>query len=177
MASSTLLSRWLARSDDPRTMAKDPRGETSWRDAVAAADGVADALLDGRRSLEGERIALLVSPGADFVISMFGILRASGCLVVLSPVHPPPETTYFCADAAVRTVIASPDLAPPPSSPGTDGGTLPGANPTIDNPSSAANGNNVVVGGCSMAGTPDIAPVALLLVALALRGSRRSPTA
>jgi malonyl-CoA/methylmalonyl-CoA synthetase len=111
MPSSTLLSRWLARSDDPRIMARDPRGETTWRAAIDAADRVATALLDGRRSLEGERVALLVSPGADFVACMFGVLRAGGCLVVLSPVHPPPETAYFCADAHVRTVIASPELA------------------------------------------------------------------
>jgi malonyl-CoA/methylmalonyl-CoA synthetase len=43
---------------------------------------------------------------------MFGVLRAGGCLVVLSPLHPPPETAYFCSDAHVRTVIASPELAP-----------------------------------------------------------------
>ncbi len=111
MTSSTLLARWLSRSGEARTMARDARGETSWRDAIAAGDRVAAALLDGRRSLEGKRVALLVSPGADFLACMFGVLRAGGCLVVLSPLHPPPETAYFCADAHVRTVIASPDLA------------------------------------------------------------------
>ncbi|HEX4447786.1 MAG TPA: AMP-binding protein, partial [Polyangiaceae bacterium] len=108
---STLLARWLQRSDDRRVMARDPRGETAWDHAVAAADRVATALLDGRRSLEGERVGLLVSPGADFVACMFGVFRAGGCLVVLSPLHPAPETAYFCADARVRTVIASPELA------------------------------------------------------------------
>jgi malonyl-CoA/methylmalonyl-CoA synthetase len=111
MASSTLLTRWLARSDDARAVVRDARGETAWRDAVAAADRVAASLLDGRRSLEGERVAMLVTPGADFLSCMFGVLRAGGCLVVVSPLHPPPETAYFCADAQVRTVIASPELA------------------------------------------------------------------
>ncbi len=111
MAFSTLLTRWLARSDDARPIARDATGETSWRDAIAAADRVAAALLDGRRSLEGERVAMLVSPGAEFLTCMFGVLRAGGCLVVLSPLHPPPETAYFCGDAHVRTVIASADLA------------------------------------------------------------------
>src|SRR5580698_11176401 len=111
MASSTLLTRWLSRSDDARAIARDATGETAWRDAIAAADRVAAALLDGRRSLEGERVALLVSPGADFLACMFGVLRAGGCLVVLSPLHPPPETAYFCADARVRTVVSSPELA------------------------------------------------------------------
>jgi malonyl-CoA/methylmalonyl-CoA synthetase len=111
MASSTLLTRWLARSDEAGAIARDGRGETAWRDAIAAADRVAATLLQGRRSLEGERVALLASPGADFLACMFGVLRAGGCLVVLSPLHPPPETAYFCDDAHVRTVIASPDLA------------------------------------------------------------------
>jgi malonyl-CoA/methylmalonyl-CoA synthetase len=111
MAFSTLLTTWLRRTDETRAIARDARGETTWRDSIAAADRVAAALLDGRRSLEGERVALLVTPGADFLACMFGVLRAGGCLVVLSPLHPPPETAYFCADAHVRTVIASPELA------------------------------------------------------------------
>lgn len=111
MAFSTLLTRWLSRSQEARAIARDARGETAWRDAIAAADRVAASLLDGRRSLEGERVALLVTPGADFLACMFGVLRAGGCLVVLSPLHPPPETSYFCADAHVRTVIASPEFA------------------------------------------------------------------
>jgi malonyl-CoA/methylmalonyl-CoA synthetase len=111
MASSTLLARWLRRSDEARAIARDASGETSWREAIAAAERVAAALLEGRRSLDGERVALLVAPGADFLACMFGVLRAGGCLVVLSPLHPPPETAFFCADAHVRTVVASPELA------------------------------------------------------------------
>ena len=113
MAPSTLLARWLVRAGDARAIAREARGETAWRDAVAAAERVAATLLrlDGRASLEGERVAMLVAPGVDFLVCMFGVLRAGGCLVVLSPVHPAPETLYFCDDAKVRTVIASPELA------------------------------------------------------------------
>jgi malonyl-CoA/methylmalonyl-CoA synthetase len=110
LAASPLLDRWLARAGDSRTLVRDDSGTTTWRDATAAADRVAGALLAGRRSLEGERVALLVAPGADFVTSFFGVLRAGGCVVVLSPIHPLPETSYFCADAGVRTIIASPSL-------------------------------------------------------------------
>jgi len=108
---STLLSRWLARADDDRVAFVDPSGVTRWPAIVDAADRVAVALLAGRRSLEGERVALLVSPGADFLAAFFGVLRAGGAVVVLSPLHPLPETRYFCDDAGVRTVIASVDLA------------------------------------------------------------------
>jgi malonyl-CoA/methylmalonyl-CoA synthetase len=105
----SVLSRWLARSGDERPVVRDIRGVTTWSQAIDAADRVAHALLDGRRSLDGERVALLASPGAEFVSCMFGVFRAGGCLVVLSPLHPFPETAYFCADAQVKTVLASPD--------------------------------------------------------------------
>jgi len=111
MGDSRILARWLGRAGDTRPIAHDASGTTTWREAVAQADRVAGALLEGRTSLEGARIALLVSPGADFIVSLFGVLRAGGCVVVLSPLHPPPETTYFCADAGVETIITSPELA------------------------------------------------------------------
>jgi malonyl-CoA/methylmalonyl-CoA synthetase len=78
---------------------------------VDAADRVAAGLLVGRRSLEGERVALLVEPGAEFVACFFGVLRAGGCVVVLSPIHPPPETAFFCANAGIHAVVVSPALA------------------------------------------------------------------
>ncbi|HLK39929.1 MAG TPA: AMP-binding protein [Polyangiaceae bacterium] len=111
MTDSPLLARWLARADDPRPIAHDAGGTTAWAQAVHRADRIACGLLDGRASLEGERVALLVSPGAAFVECLFGVLRAGGCAVILSPIHPPPETSYFCGDAGVRTVIVSRDFA------------------------------------------------------------------
>src|SRR5579883_2372948 len=111
MASSPLLSRWLARASDPRAAVHDARGEASWRELVTTAERAAAALLGDRRSLEGERVALMVSPGAAFVSTFFGVLRAGGVAVVLSPLHAPRETRFFCDDAGVRTVVASPELA------------------------------------------------------------------
>jgi len=110
---SPLLATWLARAGDPRPAVHDAHGTTSWAQAIERADRVASALLHGRASLEGERVALLVSPGAgaEFAACFFGVLRAGGVVVVLSPLHPPPETRYFCDDAGVRTVITSADLA------------------------------------------------------------------
>jgi malonyl-CoA/methylmalonyl-CoA synthetase len=108
---SQLLSRWLARCDDERPLAYDAAGVTTWREMGKGADRAATALLGGRASLEGERIALLISAGATFVSNFFGVLRAGGTAVVLSPLHPPPEVKYVCDDARVRTVVASADLA------------------------------------------------------------------
>jgi malonyl-CoA/methylmalonyl-CoA synthetase len=112
-STSTLVGRWLARADDRRATPAvfEPDSATSWPDVVAGAERVAGALLAGRRSLEGERVALLVPGGASFLASFFGVVRAGGVAVVLSPLHPPPETKYLCDDAGVRTVIASSSLA------------------------------------------------------------------
>ena len=108
---SQLVARWLARAGDERTAVYEAESAKSWRDVVAGADEVAGGLLAGRRSLEGERIALYLAGGASFLGCFFGVLRAGGVVVVLSPLHPSPETKYVCDDAGVRTVITSAALA------------------------------------------------------------------
>jgi malonyl-CoA/methylmalonyl-CoA synthetase len=109
MPDSPLLARWLARRSEDAVAVHDAGGPTRWGELVDASDRIAAGLLAGRASLDGERVALLVTPGAAFVASLFGVLRAGGAAVVLSPLHPPPEARYFCEDAAVHVVIASPD--------------------------------------------------------------------
>jgi malonyl-CoA/methylmalonyl-CoA synthetase len=64
-----------------------------------------------RATLGGERVALLVEPGARFVEAFFGVLSAGGCVVVLSPAHPVLETKYFCDDADANAIIVSPSFA------------------------------------------------------------------
>lgn len=66
---------------------------------------MAEEILNGRESLGGERVALLIAPGAEFVSSLYGVLLAGGTVVVLSPLHPPAETSYFCSDANVQTMV------------------------------------------------------------------------
>ncbi|HXX67824.1 MAG TPA: AMP-binding protein [Polyangiaceae bacterium] len=108
---SSLLARWLARVDDARCAVAAPEGPVPWIEIVERADCVASALLAGRGSLEGERVALLLAPGAAIVASLFGVLRAGGAVVMLSPGHPARETSYYCEDAEVSTVITSRSLA------------------------------------------------------------------
>jgi malonyl-CoA/methylmalonyl-CoA synthetase len=111
MPDSAIVTRWLSRASDSRIVAYDAVGATRWRDAVSRSGRVAAALLAGRRSLAGERVGLFLSPGAEFLACFFGVLRAGGVAVVLSPAHPPPETRYLCEDAGVRRVLVSPELA------------------------------------------------------------------
>jgi malonyl-CoA/methylmalonyl-CoA synthetase len=72
---------------------------------------VAAALTKGGPLEPGERVALLVQPSAEFVSAFFGVLLAGGCVVVLSPLHPAPESRYFCGDGGVRTALVSAPLA------------------------------------------------------------------
>ncbi len=109
---STLIDRWLARAADEHTAILGATSASSYADVVARSGHVAAALLGARATLDGERVAILVGPGAAFVEAFFGVLLAGGCVVVLSPLHPAPETRYFCDDAEVRTVLVSDDLAP-----------------------------------------------------------------
>ena len=115
---STLTSRWLDLATETRTAVYDTTGAHDYASVVARSISVASALLAGdgqgaepRSSLRGERVAILVGPGAPFVEAFFGVLLAGGCAVVLSPLHPAPETRYFCDDAEVRTVLVSADQA------------------------------------------------------------------
>jgi malonyl-CoA/methylmalonyl-CoA synthetase len=94
-----------------RVLAYEGGVATTYRTVAERAERVASTLLGERTSLDGERVALLVAPGAAFVEAFFGVLSAGGCVVVLSTLHPPAETAYFCDDAQVRTIIVSPDLA------------------------------------------------------------------
>ena len=83
----------------------DERGEHGYDDLRARAASVA-AFLGDRR---GKRVALLASPGAEFVSALFGIFSSGACGLVLSPLHPAAETSYFCADADVDLVLVTAD--------------------------------------------------------------------
>jgi malonyl-CoA/methylmalonyl-CoA synthetase len=115
---SPLLARGhrFAARDAPAII--DGAGTHTYREIDAGARRVAAWLLESggsvppathaKKTLEGERVALLLEPGADFVSAFFGVLLAGGCVVVLSPLHPPAEMNYFADDSHARTVLTSP---------------------------------------------------------------------
>src|SRR5262245_31739015 len=106
---SRLLDRFVARANDQRTGVVDDAGEHPFRQIVRGALGVA-AALDTPEAHPDERVALFIHPSAEFISAFFGTLLARRCVVVLSPLHPAPESAYFCADADVRTVLVSAPL-------------------------------------------------------------------
>ena len=111
-AESPLLTRWLARAGDPgarpsTTAAVSPPGPRR----SSASERVASALLDGRRSLDGERVALLVSPGAAFVACFFGVLRAGGASSCSRRCTRRRRRGTSATTRACGRVVASSDLA------------------------------------------------------------------
>jgi malonyl-CoA/methylmalonyl-CoA synthetase len=107
---SSLLARWRLHATTARPAVIDASATHTYRVVDERAHRVASALLQGRASLSGERIGLLIAAEAAFVEAFFGVLLAGGVVVVLSPLHPAPETTYFCDDAEVTTLVVSPEL-------------------------------------------------------------------
>jgi malonyl-CoA/methylmalonyl-CoA synthetase len=101
------LTRVLAPSLHTKPCLRDAAGVRSYADVGDDALRVANALGEAGDA----RIAVLAPPGPAFLAGFFGVLAAGGCVVVLSPLHPPPETKYFCDDAEVRTILVSRELA------------------------------------------------------------------
>lgn len=106
MTASALLADWISNLPDS-TAVLDDSGAHSYASIARHAYGIAAALGDRSKS----RVAILVSPGADFVASLVGAWLAGACVVVLSPLHPPAETSYFLADSHADAILVSPDLA------------------------------------------------------------------
>jgi malonyl-CoA/methylmalonyl-CoA synthetase len=106
---SPLLTRWRTLAQSSRVAVFDADGAHTYRAIDVRAHRVATVLLERagqrRASLEGARVAILVAPGSAWVEAFFGVLLAGGCVVVLSPLHPAPESAYFLADAEAATVI------------------------------------------------------------------------
>ena len=91
----------IAIVDGPRTL--------DYAGLDAASIRAADVLLAGRDDLREERIAFLVAPGIDWVVTQWAIWRAGGIAVPLAPSHPPPELARVIEDSSASLVIVDND--------------------------------------------------------------------
>src|SRR5262249_22552872 len=105
---SPLVSQ-LARFASPRPAIEDDTESLSFEQLFDASERLARALCGGAPSLEGQRVALLASPGAAWVAAFFGVLLAGGTAVPLSPAYPPAELAWFARDAGATTALVSDD--------------------------------------------------------------------
>lgn len=87
-------------------------GEVTYQQLLDRSGSTAAALLDSAADLHEARVALLVSPGSDYVAAQWGIWRAGGITVPLSLSGTEYEWEYTLTDSAVAVVI-------------TDAATLP----------------------------------------------------
>ena len=105
----TLTELWSAvRASEDTAIIHDDRAH-SFASIDAQAASIA-AWLRSEGLHPGERVAIDCPPGAFFVAAFFGVLRAGGCVIVLSPQHPRAETEYFLGDAHVRMVLRDRDV-------------------------------------------------------------------
>jgi len=78
----------------------------TYGDLLDRSERVAAALLDGRASLDGARVAFMVPPGWEYVAAQWGVWRAGGVAVPLAVSHPETELEYVVTDADAETVIS-----------------------------------------------------------------------
>jgi len=108
---SPFVDRLSMLASSPRIAVEDDHVQRSYIDLLERALQARAALCQGARSLEGERVALLLSPGTAWVEAFLGVLLAGGVALPLSPLYPPAELAWFLEDSGARRLIVSDDLA------------------------------------------------------------------
>jgi malonyl-CoA/methylmalonyl-CoA synthetase len=109
---SPLLARLHALASSDRLAVEDDLVRRSFAELHDRALRARAALCEGRPSLEGRRVAILVSPGAAWVEAFLGVVLGGGVALPLSPLYPPGELAWFGDDAGADTLVFSADLAP-----------------------------------------------------------------
>ena len=79
----------------------------TYRTVISRAEKIAALLLGERKDLEEDRVSFMVTPGVDYVATLWGIWQAGGVAVPLCLSHPPPSLKYVLEDAGSQAVIAS----------------------------------------------------------------------
>ncbi|WP_437632625.1 AMP-binding protein [Sorangium sp. So ce854] len=116
---SPLTERLARIGSSARTAIEDDRGRTTFAELTERALRVRGALLASTsrgadaspRSLEGERIILLVPPGAAWASAFLGVVLAGGIALPLSALYPPAELAWLANDAGVRRILVGDELA------------------------------------------------------------------
>jgi malonyl-CoA/methylmalonyl-CoA synthetase len=67
----------------------------------------ATVLLDQKSDLNEARVAFMVSPGFDYVVTQWAIWLAGGIAVPLCTTYPPPSLQYVIDDTSAEIIVAS----------------------------------------------------------------------
>ncbi len=86
----------------------DPAGAWSYQQLERDAARLAGALLGDNDDLHDQRVAVLCTPGHDYVTALLACWVAGAVAVPIHPEHPEPEQSYVARNSDVSRVIASP---------------------------------------------------------------------
>lgn len=78
----------------------------TYEDLLTASAGVASGLLQGKKTLQGSRVAFLTQRGFEYPVVQWGIWRAGGVAVPLCDVHPVAEWLYVLRDSGASAIVA-----------------------------------------------------------------------
>jgi malonyl-CoA/methylmalonyl-CoA synthetase len=81
-----------------------------YRDLADAAEHWSRILLDGNEDLNEIRVAFMVTPGFDYVATLWGIWQAGGVAVPLCLTHPLPSLRYTLEDSESTILIYAPEF-------------------------------------------------------------------
>jgi malonyl-CoA/methylmalonyl-CoA synthetase len=90
----------------------DEQGAHPYAELLQQSSTVAAALLAGREDLQEERIAFVVTPGSEWVATLWGIWRAGGVAVPLPLSSPTPELEYFIDDSKTALLVGDASTLP-----------------------------------------------------------------
>lgn len=81
-----------------------------YRELVNAAENLSDILLDNQTDLAEARVAFMVTPGFDYVATLWSIWQAGGVAVPLCLTHPLPSLRHTVEDSKSTILIFSPEF-------------------------------------------------------------------
>ena len=84
----------------------------SYRELLHRAESLAGHLQQACGVRRGDRVLLDMQNGADFVVALFGILRADAVAVPVSPANIASELKHYLADSGAQVAVVEQEVAP-----------------------------------------------------------------
>ncbi len=81
-----------------------------YRDLVNSSENLSHVLLENKHDLAETRVAFMVTPGFDYVATLWSIWQAGGIAVPLCLTHPLPSLRYTIEDSESTILIFSPEF-------------------------------------------------------------------
>ncbi len=85
-------------------------GVFTYRDLLHTSSQIATVLLNNTEDLQEQRVAFLIPPGFEYVVTQWGIWRAGGIAVPLCVSHPRPELEYVITNSGASIIVAHPNF-------------------------------------------------------------------